>query len=218
MAAVEEEASPEANDASLLTIVLDTSPRHWSTTPGAGGDGDGDDRIRFAGVLTAITVLVKAFRMLHSDNQLAVVCCDDRGRYAARARAGGCWRVCVACCGRRLYCDGGWDVCGEMWPTPSRKLPAEVSCGVYRHRLACAHRVDLNTFCAFTRFLLAPPSPLPPSSVPSFLVLPRTHMHMWTHILTHIHSRTHTHYARTTSRAATLCTRPMPAASSTRPG
>jgi hypothetical protein len=115
MAAVE--ASPEANDASLLTIVLDTSPRHWSTTPGAGGDGDGDDRIRFAGVLTAITVLVKAFRMLHSDNQLAVVCCDDRGRYAARARGGvgvcvlrvaggGCIvtaaGMCVAKCGRLL--------------------------------------------------------------------------------------------------------------------
>ena len=98
--AVEEEAPPEANDASLLTIVLDTSPRHWSTTPGAGGDGEGDDRIRFAGVLTAITVLVKAFRMLHSDNQLAVVCCDDRGRYAAEGSGGrgaAAGLACVCC-------------------------------------------------------------------------------------------------------------------------
>ena len=29
----EERRPPEANDASLLTTVLDTSPRHWSTTP-----------------------------------------------------------------------------------------------------------------------------------------------------------------------------------------
>ena len=83
-----------------------------------------------------------------------------------------------------------------------QKLPADVSCGVYCHRLACARRVDVHTLRLYSILARVAPSPLPPSSVPSFYPSYMVHtQHTCTFTHAHILTYTHTLRAHTLSRS-----------------